>query len=56
MLLTSNRISATGAEALASLLLKHPVLVELDLEANRITNEGARALGLALTHNRSLRT
>lgn len=51
----SNRISATGAEALCMLLLRQPLLVELDLEANRITQEGARALGLALQHNKSLR-
>jgi Ran GTPase-activating protein (RanGAP) involved in mRNA processing and transport len=50
-----NRISATGAEALASLLMKHFTVLELDLEANRITNDGARALGLALKHNHSLR-
>jgi hypothetical protein len=37
------------------LLLRQPLLVELDLEANRITQEGARALGLALQHNKSLR-
>lgn len=37
------------------LLLRQPLLVELDLEANRITQEGARALGLALQHNKTLR-
>jgi len=28
--------------------------MELDLEANRINDEGARALGLAVIHNKSL--
>jgi hypothetical protein len=38
------------------MIRKPSQLVELDLEANRITDDGARALGLALPHAKTLRT
>eukprot|EP00952_Eustigmatos_sp_NYUAD-ZCMA_P010347 42450-Eustigmatos_ZCMA.PRE.1 len=52
-----NKLSATGAEALCRLMIRRPqLLVDLDLEANRILDDGAKALGAVLQHVKTLKT
>lgn len=52
--LSHNRIGDRGAEALASLLDNHNVLMELDLSDNAIQAQGARALADVLMTNHTL--
>jgi Ran GTPase-activating protein (RanGAP) involved in mRNA processing and transport len=54
--LSGNKIGVTGAESLASLLIRQGNLVSLNLSNNRICDDGAKAFGAALSNNKSLRS
>jgi len=53
--LSGNKIGVTGAESLASLLIRKGNIVSLNLANNRICDDGAKAFGAALANNKSLR-
>merc|ERR1712167_461891 len=52
--LTSNKISAEGAKALAQALKVNTVLQGLNLDSNTISDEGSKALAEALKVNTAL--
>ena len=53
LVLRANHIGATGAVALAALVLRHAALAEFDLSANRIGDAGADAFAQVIEANAS---